>query len=131
MHTSDRDNMVERYATLWNTTIKRKQHDTNGTFYVYLENIRHLVARTPHISAERVETYKDITHFKEDMHHMYVQGKKDPTCQWFPTSYRLKTKDICLIVNDWEEEWKTPAEKTGNPDEDAEKYKSDEEPDDE
>jgi hypothetical protein len=46
---------------------------------------------------------------------MYVQAKKDPTHEWLPTNYRLKTKDVCLIVNDWEEEWKTTTEKTGHP----------------
>jgi hypothetical protein len=61
------------------------------------------------------------------MHHMYVQAKKDPTCQWFPTSYRLTTEDMSLIVNDWEEDWKSPAEKTGKSEEEEEQDKSDEE----
>jgi hypothetical protein len=62
---------------------------------------------------------------------MYVQAKKDPTCQWFPTSYRLTTEDVSLIVNDWEEDWKIPVEKIGHSDEGEEKEKSDEDPDDE
>jgi hypothetical protein len=114
MCTSGRGNLARRYANLWHTMIKRRQNDTNATFYVYLENITHLVAHTSCISTETVETYKDITHFKVGMHHMYVQAKKDPTRQWFPTSYRLTIEDVCLIVNDWEDGWKIPAEKIGN-----------------
>jgi hypothetical protein len=64
------------------------------------------------------------------MHHMYVQEKKDPTCQLFPTNYRLTPKDICIIVNDSEEEWKITLEKIGHPEEEEDKDKSDEEPND-
>jgi hypothetical protein len=62
---------------------------------------------------------------------MYVQAKKDPMRQWFPTSYRLTTEDVNLIVNDWEEDWKIPTEKTGQSEEEEEQDKSDEEQGDE
>jgi hypothetical protein len=62
---------------------------------------------------------------------MYVHTKKDTTFQWFPTSYRLTTEDVCLIVNDWEEEWKIPTQKIGKSEEEEEKDKSDEDPNDE
>jgi hypothetical protein len=62
--------MASRYANLWNTMIKRRKHDTNATFYVYLENIMNIVAHTLCISTEMVETYKDIASFKAEMHHM-------------------------------------------------------------
>jgi hypothetical protein len=43
---------------------------------------------------------------------MYIQAKRDPTHQWLPTSYKLTVDDVCLISNDWEEEWKVPGEQT-------------------
>jgi hypothetical protein len=61
------------------------------------------------------------------MHHMYVQVKKDPTHQWLPTKYRLITKDVCLIVNDWEDGWKILVEKMVHPKDEQEHDKSDEE----
>jgi sulfatase maturation enzyme AslB (radical SAM superfamily) len=64
--------MTRRYANLWNSMIKRRHDDNNGTFYVYMENITYLVAHTLHISTKMVEKYKEITHFKACMHHMYV-----------------------------------------------------------
>jgi hypothetical protein len=86
MGTSGRGSMVKRYANLWNTPNKRRKQDNNVTFFVYFDTIRYLIEHTPCISGEIVETYKDIVHFKEGMHHMYVQEKKDPTHQWFPTN---------------------------------------------
>jgi hypothetical protein len=61
------------------------------------------------------------------MHHMYVQDKKDPTQQWLPTTYRLTIEDVNLIINDWEEEWKSPPEKTELSEEEDDQDKSDEE----
>jgi hypothetical protein len=43
--------------------------------------------------------------------------KRDPTHQWFPTNSRLIAGDVCQIVNDWEEGWKTPENKMGKLDE--------------
>jgi hypothetical protein len=60
MGTSSRGNMVGWYANLWHTTNKRRKHDNNVTFFVYFDNIRYLIEHTPCISAEIVETYKDI-----------------------------------------------------------------------
>jgi hypothetical protein len=61
MCTSGSNNLAVRYANLWHTTIKRRQNDSNATFFVYLENITYLVGHTPCISTEIVATYKDIT----------------------------------------------------------------------
>jgi hypothetical protein len=72
MRTSNKGNLAGIYDNLWNTMIKRRQKNTNATFYVYLENITHLISHTSCISTETVETYKEITRFKADMHHMYV-----------------------------------------------------------
>ena len=90
-------------------------------------NITYLVVHTPRISTEIVATYKDITRFRVGMHHMYVKAKKDPTRQWFPTSYMLTTENVNLTVNDWKEDWKRPTEKTGKSKEEEEQDKSDEE----
>jgi hypothetical protein len=45
---------------------------------------------------------------------MYMQVKKDPACQLMPTNYRLTIEDVSLIYDDWEDGWKTPAEKMGH-----------------
>jgi hypothetical protein len=45
---------------------------------------------------------------------MYVQAKKDPARQLISTKYSLTREDVCLIVNYWEDGWKTPAEKMGH-----------------
>jgi ubiquinone biosynthesis protein Coq4 len=51
---------------------------------------------------------------------MYMQEKRDPTCQWIPTNYKLTSDGVFLIANDWEDEWKTPIEQTGHPEEEEE-----------
>jgi hypothetical protein len=94
-----------------------------------LQLVTTIVETTPCISEEKVTTYKDITLFRANMHHLYVQAKKDPAWQWFPTSYRLTTEDVNLIITDWEEEWKSPAEKTGPSEEEEDQDKSEEEQD--
>jgi len=66
------------------------------------------------ITIQLVETYQDIGSFKEGMHHMYIQAKRDPAHQWLPTSYRLTTDDVFLINDDWEDEWKIPSEQMGH-----------------
>jgi hypothetical protein len=58
-------------------------------------------------------------------HHTYVQDKKDPMRQWLPMNYILKMEDVNLIINDWEEEWKSPLEKTGLSKEEDDQDKSD------
>jgi hypothetical protein len=90
----------------------REEKMTNATFFVYLENIMHLVAHTPHISTEMVATYKDMCGLKQACTTCMCRPRRIQVHQWFPTSYRLTTEDVCLIVNDWEEGWKIPTEKT-------------------
>jgi hypothetical protein len=52
----------------------------------------------------------------QSRHAPYVCASKEgPMHQWLPTNYRLTTEDVCLIMNDWEDGWKTPAEKIGHP----------------
>jgi hypothetical protein len=51
---------------------------------------------------------------------MYVQEKREPTRQWMPTNYKLTLKDVCLITNDCEDEWKTPVEQMGHLEEEEE-----------
>jgi hypothetical protein len=58
---------------------------------------------------------------------MYIQAKRDPACQWLPTSYKLTMDDVCLIANDWEDDWKVPGEQTKHPDEEEEQDKEEEE----
>jgi hypothetical protein len=60
MRTTGRGNMVARYANLWHTPNKRRKQDNNVTFYVYFDSIRYIIEHTPCITAETVETYKDI-----------------------------------------------------------------------
>jgi hypothetical protein len=55
-----------------------------------------------------VEAYKYIACFKAGPHHMYVQEKIDPNQQCLPMHYMLIEKYIRHIVNDWDEEWRTP-----------------------
>jgi hypothetical protein len=52
MLTSGKGNLARRYVNLWHMTIEKRQNDSNTKFYVYLENITHLVAHSPCISAE-------------------------------------------------------------------------------
>jgi hypothetical protein len=61
------------------------------------------------------------------MHHMYIQEKRGPARQWLPTSYKLTTSDVCLIENDWEEDWKVLGGKTGQTNKEEEKYNEEEE----
>jgi hypothetical protein len=63
------------------------------------------------------------------MHHLYVQAKRDYVWHWFPTSYRLTIEDVKLIINEWEEEWKIPTDKTWPSEEDEDREKSEEEQD--
>jgi len=85
----------------------------------------------PQISNEIVAPYKYISRFRAGMHHMCIQDRKDPTWQWVPMSYRLTKKDMNLIVNDREEDWKIPTERIGHSNEGEEHDKSDEDIDDE
>jgi hypothetical protein len=88
--------MVHAVCQLMAYTKQKEEIDNNVTFFVYFDHIRYLIKHTPHISVETMETYKDIVHFKEGMHHMYVQEKKDPVQQWFPTNYKLTTRGCML-----------------------------------
>jgi ubiquinone biosynthesis protein Coq4 len=55
----------------------------------------------------------------------YVYSRKKGPCmhQWLPTNYKLTSEDVCLIANDWEDEWKTPIEQMGHPKEEEEQEK--------
>jgi hypothetical protein len=89
---------------------KQKEENKNQcNILCNYDAIKYTIAHTPSITAETIETYRDIVRFKEGMHHMYVQAKKDPARQWLPTHYRLTTDDLCLIANNWEVEWKLPS----------------------
>jgi hypothetical protein len=76
--------------------------------------------------SHRIQGYHTI---QSDMHHLYVQAKKDPARQWFPTSYQLTLEDVHLIINDWEDDWKNPTDKPGPSEEDEDQDKSEEEQD--
>jgi hypothetical protein len=39
---------------------------------------------------------------------MYVQVKKDPNQEWFPTWYMLTKEDMGYIMEDWVVYWKIP-----------------------
>jgi hypothetical protein len=69
-----------RYTNLWHTKNKRRQHESNFTFFIYYNMIRDIVKKTPRITTKTVETYQDIVRFKDGMHHMYIHAKKDPVC---------------------------------------------------
>jgi hypothetical protein len=58
---------------------------------------------------------------------MYIQEKRDPVHLWVATSYKLTSDNVCLIANDWDEEWKLPTEEMGNPDEEEEQDNENEE----
>jgi hypothetical protein len=63
---------------------------------------------------------------------MYIQAKRDPDQQWFSTNYRLTEQDVSLIINDREEEWKTPVletmqKETQQQEKDQEEYREHEE----
>ena len=51
--------------------------DNNVTFYIYKENSRDKIERTPCIPPQVVEAYKVVSHFKAWHHHMYIQAKND------------------------------------------------------
>jgi hypothetical protein len=70
----ERPFLVVRYQNLWYTTHKVHHMDSNATFYIYKETIRDIIERTPHILLQVVEEYKEVVHFKEGHHHMYVQN---------------------------------------------------------
>jgi hypothetical protein len=69
-----------------------------------------------------VEVYTLIAWFREDQHHIYVQEKKDPREEWVQTKYKIMEEDIHLIMQDWDPEWKIPANGTEaeHPDNDTE-----------
>jgi hypothetical protein len=117
------------YANLWHTTIKRRQTDINATFYSYLQFIMKVVETTLRIPEEVFIAYKDVARFRADMHHLYVQGKKDPVRQELSTSYRLTLEDVHLLISDWEDEWKNLADKPGSSQEYKDQEKRDEEED--
>jgi hypothetical protein len=43
---------------------------------------------------------------------MYVQAKKDPNQEWFPTWYRLTEEEMGHIMEDWDDDWKIPSTET-------------------
>ena len=77
MRTTNIGNMVPWYANLWHTPNKRRKTYNNVTFYVYFDTIMYIIEHTPRITTKMVETYQDIARFKEGMHHMYIQSKRD------------------------------------------------------
>jgi hypothetical protein len=55
-----------------------------------------------------VKAYNAVVHFKEGIHHIYVQAKKDPNQQWLPTRYRLTEEEMGHIMEDLDDHWKIP-----------------------
>jgi hypothetical protein len=39
---------------------------------------------------------------------MYVQEKKDPNQEWFPTQYKLTEEEMGHIMEYWDDDWKIP-----------------------
>ena len=60
------------------------------------------------------------------MHHMYIQEKRDHACQFLSTNYKLTIDDVFLIFNDWEYEWKVPAEQMDHSKEEEEQDRDEE-----
>jgi hypothetical protein len=100
--------LAARYVNLWHTVHKERQLDNNIMFYVYKEVIQMSIQNTPCILPQVVEAYKGIACFKDGRHHMYIQAKKDPEQQWLSCRYKLTEVDVGQIIEDWEDEWKTP-----------------------
>jgi hypothetical protein len=90
---------------------KERQLDNNIMFYVYKEVILTSIQNTLRILPHVVEAYKWIACFKSRRHHMYIQAKKDPEKQWLKCRYKLIEVDMGQIIEDWEDEWKTPIPK--------------------
>jgi hypothetical protein len=80
-----------------------------------------------HIPEEVILSYQDVMHFRDGMHHLYVQAKKDLVHQELPTNYRLTVEEVHAIINDWEDDWKNPTDKPGSSQEDEDQGKSEEE----
>jgi hypothetical protein len=81
---------------------------TNVAFYIYKENIRENIERTPCILPHVADTYKVVVHFKARCHHMYIHEKKYPYQQWLTTQYRLIEEEMGNIMASWDNEWNIP-----------------------
>jgi len=96
---------------LWHTAHKERQLDNNIHLYIYKESIREIIQRNPLIPPKVVEAYSLATRFKAGHHHMYIQAKKDPSQEWFPTRYQVTKEEMGHIMEDWDDYWKIPQHK--------------------
>jgi hypothetical protein len=73
-------------------------------------------------SPQLVEAYTLIARFQAYRHHIYIQAHKDPREEWVQSKYKITEEDIQLIMQDWEPDWKVPANetKTEHPDNEEE-----------
>jgi hypothetical protein len=92
--------LAARYHNLWNSTHKVQHLDNNVDFYIYNEMIQKSIQSMLHVPPQMVEAYKPVVRFKAGRHHMYVQAKKDPNQQWFPTWYKLTEEEMGHIMAD-------------------------------
>jgi hypothetical protein len=40
---------------------------------------------------------------------MWIQARKDPDKQWLQMRYCITEGDIDMVINEWDDEWKTPS----------------------
>jgi hypothetical protein len=93
--------------------VLNNQEEADGhqhRFFLYGERIRQSIQNAPHISPQLVEAYDPVMEFRADRHHMYIKSKKDPWEEWVQTKYKITEEDIQMVMQDWEPDWKIPAE---------------------
>lgn len=95
-----------RYASLWHSSIKERQKDTNVCFVVYHMNIEVSLRSLPRISDEVVAKYGHITTFQATMHHIYLHARLDPSWTWLPLPYRVGDPATDKEILEWQEDWR-------------------------
>ena len=51
-------------------------------FYFYKEDLQFNINKVPRVEAQVVDLFKDIIHFEETPHHIYIQGRRDLYKEW-------------------------------------------------
>lgn len=82
------------YASLWHSSIKTTQQDTNVFFVVYHTNIHANILSVSRISDAVVAKYGHIAAFMVDMHHIYIRTRMDASWILLSLMYRVDDKDI-------------------------------------
>lgn len=90
------------YASLWHSSIPKRQQDTNVCFVVYNMNILMGISRLPRLTKEVAAKYNHIAAFKANMHQLFIQARFDPDRKWMPLSFQMEDKEFDKEIDDWE-----------------------------